>query len=101
MKHFDPNTFISDLNLNLNNQYLEAGDVNTQSDECVKVFDETVDTHVAYCYASRNEQCSKNKPWLTKGILTSTAKKYTENSELPTTQISSKNTKFTEIKLPT
>ena len=32
MKHFDPNTFISDLN----NHHLEADDVNTQSDECVK-----------------------------------------------------------------
>jgi len=43
------------------------------------VFDETVDTHAPYCYASRNEQRSKNKPLLTKGILTSIAKKYTEN----------------------
>jgi len=32
MKHFDPNTFISDLTPNLNNHHLQADDVNTLSD---------------------------------------------------------------------
>jgi len=38
---------------------------------------DTLDTHVPYHYASRKEQRSFNKPWLTKGILTSIAKKNT------------------------
>ena len=33
--------------------------------------------HAPYRYASRKEQCSFNKPWLSKGILTSIAKKNT------------------------
>jgi len=37
----------------------------------------TLDTHAPYCYASRKEQRSFNKPWLTKGILTSIAKNIT------------------------
>jgi len=37
MKRFDPNTFISDFSLNLNNLNHEAGDVTTLSDESVNV----------------------------------------------------------------
>jgi len=43
----------------------------------VKNCNDTLDTHAPYRYASRKEQRSFNKPWLTKGILTSTAKKNT------------------------
>jgi len=46
-------------------------------DEFVKVFNANFDIHAPYCYASRKEQRSCNKPWFTKGILTSTAKKQT------------------------
>jgi len=77
MKHFDPNTFLTDRSHNLNNVNPEAGEVNTLSDKCVKVFNDTLDKHAPYRYASRKEQCSFNKPWLTKGILTSIAKKNT------------------------
>ena len=74
---FDPTIFVSDLSLKLNNLNPEADDVNTFSDEFVKKFNDTLDTHAPYRYASRKEQRSFNKPWLTKGILTSIAKKYT------------------------
>jgi len=77
MKHFDPTIFVSDLSLKLNNLNPEADDVNTLSDEFVKIFSDTFDTHAPYRYASRKEQRSFNKPWLTKGILTSIAKKNT------------------------
>jgi len=68
---------LSDLSLKLNNLNPEADDVNTLSDEFVKNFNETLDTHAPYHYASRKEQRSFSKPWLTKGILTSIAKKNT------------------------
>jgi len=74
MKHFDPNTFLTDLSHNLNNLNTEAGEVNTLSDKFVEVFGDSLDKHAPYCYASSKEQCSFNKPWLTKGILTSIAK---------------------------
>ena len=77
MKHFDPNTFLTDLSHNLNNLNPEAGEVNTLSDEFVEVFNDTLDKHAPYRYASRKEQRSFNKPWFTKGILTSIAKKNT------------------------
>jgi len=38
MKHFDPNTFLTDLSHNPNNLNSEAGEVNTLSDKFVKVF---------------------------------------------------------------
>ena len=76
-KHFHPTIFVSDLSLKLINLYPEADDVNTLSDEFVKIFNNTLDTHAPYRYASRKEQRSFNKPWLTKGILTSIAKKNT------------------------
>jgi len=69
MKHFDPNTFLTDLSHKLNNLNPEAGEVNTLSDKFVKVFNDTLDKHARYRYASRKEQRSFNKPWLTKGIL--------------------------------
>jgi len=53
----------------------EADDVNTLSDEFVKIFNATLDTHAPYRYASGKEQRSFSKPWLTKGILTFIAKK--------------------------
>jgi len=77
MKHFDPTIFASDFSLKLNNLNPEADDINTLSDEFVKNFNETLDTHAPYRYPSRKEQRSFNKPWLTKGILTSIAKKNT------------------------
>jgi len=77
MKHFDQKTFLTDLNHNLNNLNPEAGEVNTLSDKFVKVFNDTLDKHAPYRYASRKEQRSFTKPWLTKGILTSIAKKNT------------------------
>jgi len=75
MKHFDPNTFLTDLSHNLNNLNPEAGEVNTLSDELVKVVNDTLDKHAPYRSVSRKEQRSFEKPWLTKGILTSIAKK--------------------------
>ena len=69
MKHFDPTTFVSDLNLKLNNLSPEADDVNTLSDEFVKNFNDTLDMHAPYRYASRKEQRSFNQPWLTKDNL--------------------------------
>ena len=77
MKHFDPNTFLTDFSHNLNNVNPEAGEVNTLSDKFVKVINDTLDKHAPYHYASRKEQRSFNKRWLTKGILTSIAKKNT------------------------
>jgi len=66
MKHFDPTIFLSDFSLKLNN--LNPDDVNTLSDEFVKVFNDTLDTHAPYRYASRKEQHSFNKPWLPKAF---------------------------------
>jgi len=43
----------------------------------VKIFNDTLDEHTPYRYASRKEQRSFNKPWLTKGILKAIAKKNT------------------------
>ena len=77
MKHFDRTIFVSDLSLKLINLNSEADDVSTLSDEFVKIFNDTLDTYAPYRYASRKEQRSFNKPWLTKGILTSIAKKNT------------------------
>ena len=77
MKHFDPNTFLIDLSHNLNNQNPEAGEVNTLSDEFVKVVNDTLVKHAPYRYATRKEQRSFGKPWVTKGILTSIAKQNT------------------------
>jgi len=75
IKHFDPTIFVSDLSLKINNLDPEADDVNKLSDEFVKIFNDTLDTHAPHRYASRKEQRSFNKPWLTKGISTSIAKK--------------------------
>ena len=75
MKHFDPNTFLTDLSHNLNNLNPEACEDNILSDKFVKVFNDTSDKHAPYRYASRKEQRSFNKPWLTKGISTTIAKK--------------------------
>jgi len=96
MKHFDPTIFVSDLSRKLINLNPEADDVNTHSDEFVKMFNDTLDTHAPYRYAFRKEQRSFNKPWLTKGILTSIAtkntlyrKQFTTNN--PNIVMSSKN----------
>ena len=75
MNYFDPTIFVSDLSLKLNKLNREAHDVDTLNDEFAKNFNGTVDTHAPYRYASGKEQRSVNKPQLTKGILTSTAKK--------------------------
>ena len=77
MKHFDLNTFLTDLSHNLNKVNPEAGEVNTLNDKFVKVFNDNFDKHAPYRYTSRKEQGSFNKPRLTKGILTSIAKKNT------------------------
>ena len=53
MKHFDPTIFASDLSPKLNNLNPEADDVNTLSDEFVKIFNDTLHTHAPYRYASR------------------------------------------------
>jgi len=104
MKHFDPTIFVSELSLKRNNLNPEADDVNTLSDEFVKIFNDTLHTHALYRYASRKEQRSFIKPWLTKGMLTSTVLQKiipsTESSWLQTTQILLENTKLTEIGLP-
>jgi len=42
MNHFDPNTSLTDLSHNLNNLNPEAGEVNTLSNEFVKVFNGTL-----------------------------------------------------------
>jgi len=42
MNHFDPNTSLTDLSHNLNNLNPEAGEVNTLSNEFVKVFNDTL-----------------------------------------------------------
>jgi len=56
---------------------VQVGEVNTLRDKFVKVFNDTLDKHAPYRYASRKERRSFNKPWLTKDILTSIAKKNT------------------------
>ena len=56
MKHFDPTIFASGLSLKLINLNPEADDVNTLSDEFVKMFNDTLDTHAPYRYASSKEQ---------------------------------------------
>jgi len=38
MKHFYPNTFLTDLSHNLNNLNPETGEVNTLSDKFVEIF---------------------------------------------------------------
>ena len=53
----------------------EADDINTLSNKFVKIFNDTLDTHAPYRYAYKEEQRSFKKPWVTKGILTSIAKK--------------------------
>jgi len=64
---------------------------------------DTLDKHAPYRYASRKEQRSFNKAWLTKGILTSVAK----NNTLYRKQLTTNNpniirqSKLTEISLPT
>ena len=77
MKYFDPTIFVSDRSLKLNNLNPEADDANTLSDEFVKIFNDTLDTYAPHRYASKNEQRSFNKPWLTNAILTYIAKKNT------------------------
>jgi len=84
MKNFDQ-LFVSHLSLKLNNLNPEADDVNTLSDEFVKMFNDTLDKHAPYRNASRKEQRSFTKPWLTKVILTSIAKKNTLYRKLLTT----------------
>ena len=103
MKHFDPTIFVSDLSLKLISLNPEADDVNTLSDEFVQIFNDTLDTHAPYRYASRKEQRSFNKPWLTKGLWLPLQKRIpsTESSWPQKTQILLENTKLTEISLPT
>jgi len=48
MKHFDPTIFLSDLRHKLINLNPKADDVNTLSDEFVKNFNDTLDTHSPY-----------------------------------------------------
>ena len=55
MKHFHPTIFVSDLSLKRINLNPEADDVNTLSDEFVKIVNNTLDTHAPYRYASRKE----------------------------------------------
>ena len=94
---FWPKYFFTDLIHNLNNVILEAGEVNTLNVKFVKVFNDTLYKHAPYRYASKKEQRSFNKAWLTKGILTSIPKRIpsTESSWLQTTQILLYNTKRT------
>ena len=73
MKHFDPNTFLTDRSHNPKNVNPESDGVNTLSNKFVKVFNDNRDNHAPYRYASRKQQCSFNKQWLTKGISSSIA----------------------------
>ena len=59
IKHFDPNAFITDISLSLNNLSPEADDV-TVGDEFVKMFKDTPATDAPFRYASRREQRSFN-----------------------------------------
>jgi len=76
MKQFDPNSFLTDLSHNLNNLNPEAGEVNTLSDEFVKVFNDILDKHAPYRYASRKVQRALTNHGSPK-TLTSTAKENT------------------------
>jgi len=49
MKHFDPTIFVSDLSIKLNNLNPEANDVNTPSDEFVKIFNDTLACSISLC----------------------------------------------------
>ena len=91
------------LSHDLNNVNPEAGEVNTLSDEFVKVSNDTLDKQAPYRYASRKEQRSIDKPWLTKGISTSIAKKNTLYRKQLTTNNPSiiRQYKLIEISLPT
>ena len=61
MKHFDPNTFSTDLSHNLNNVNPEAGEVNTLSDKIVKVFNDTLDNmHHIVTHPEKNNAHSTN-----------------------------------------
>ena len=102
--HLDERFVIKDLNKFIA-ELTHSQRVNTLSDKFVKIFNDTLDKHAPYRYASRKEQRSFNKPWLTKGILTSIAKKnslyrkqLTTNNPNITRQYKTYRNKLTHLK---
>ena len=56
--------------------YPLTNEVNNHTcEEFVKTFNTTLDHHAPYCFVSRKEQHTFEKPWLTKGILKSAGTK--------------------------
>ena len=103
MKHFDPTIFVFDLSLKLINLNPEADDVNTLSDEFVKIFNDTLDTHAQYRLHLEKNNAPLTNHGSPKAFWLPLQKRIpsTKSSWLQTTQILLENTKLTEISLPT
>ena len=71
---FDPGQFLLDLEENITKLPSDNEDINHTCEEFVKTFN-TLDHHAPYRFASRKEQHTFQKPWLTKGILKSSGTK--------------------------
>ena len=71
LKNFNPEQFLLDLEENITKLPSDNEDINHTCEEFVKTFNTTLDHHAPYCFASRKEQHTFQKPWLTKGILKS------------------------------
>ena len=70
LKNFNPEEFLLDLEENITKLPSDNEDINHTCEEFVKTFN-TLDHHAPYRFASRKEQHTFQKPWLTTGILKS------------------------------
>jgi len=75
LKNFNPEQFLLDLEENITKLPVDNEDINHTCEEFVKTFNTTLDRHAPYRFASRKEQHTYQKPWLTKGILKSVGTK--------------------------
>ena len=70
-KKFNPEQFLLDLEENIIKLPSDNEDINHRCEEFVKTFNTTLDHNAPQRFASRKEQHTFQKPWLTKGILKS------------------------------
>ena len=68
MKNFNPDDFLSDLQIALNETHIHTDNANDSMNSFISTFQMTLDKHAPLTEMSRTEKKLSNKPWITKGI---------------------------------
>ena len=68
MKKFNPNDFLSDMQIPLNETYIHADNAKDLINSFTSTFQTTIDNHAPIREMSRTKKKLSNKPWITERI---------------------------------